>query len=394
MSAAIGGVTVVCPDVSANCLGRALVLADVLGTDGMDVRIVGPQLGRGVWPPYRGAAVPLRSYPMTHVGDYPAYVRWLRSELEGRRVIVSKPRPTSLGVTLATGRSPSQFLLDVDDWEIGLRHAGGPLSRRLYSLATRLSDWAHPGKFNGYPAMRACDLLARRAPHGLASNRFLQRRYGGEILPHVRDPARLDPARSDRAGIRRRHGLEGRTWVGFVGSPTPHKGVEDLISALARAGSEAGLFLAGLDPRRPFHVQLADRACATLGSERVRIVEAFPLDQVPEMTVAPDIICLPSRDEPSARGQMPAKVYDAMMMERAIVATATSDLPEVLEGCGVVVRPGDSDGLVDALEALAADEVRRVELGRAARRRAVERYSYEAGRAVLLDALSRVSPAP
>jgi glycosyltransferase involved in cell wall biosynthesis len=79
-----------------------------------------------------------------------------------------------------------------------------------------------------------------------------------------------------------------------------------------------------------------------------------------------------------------------MALGRPIVSTRVSMIPEILEGCGLLMAPGDAGALGRAIERLLdrPDEAR--SLGAAARRRAVERYSFEAGRGALFPLVERV----
>lgn len=66
-----------------------------------------------------------------------------------------------------------------------------------------------------------------------------------------------------------------------------------------------------------------------------------------------------------------------MAMGRPIVASAVSDLPEVVDGCGRLVPAGDAEALASAIANLLEDGDRARELGARARARCVERYSLE-----------------
>jgi len=71
-------------------------------------------------------------------------------------------------------------------------------------------------------------------------------------------------------------------------------------------------------------------------------------------------------------------ILEAMAAGRAICATRVGGNPELLDAStGVLVPPGDPDALADALEALCRDPACRASLGKAARQRATQRFSFE-----------------
>jgi glycosyltransferase involved in cell wall biosynthesis len=80
-----------------------------------------------------------------------------------------------------------------------------------------------------------------------------------------------------------------------------------------------------------------------------------------------------------------------MALGRPVVSTAVSMIPEILDGCGVVVPPGDVRALGEAVRRLLADRPRAEALGRQARARCQEQYSFVAARRrlyPLIDALA------
>jgi glycosyltransferase involved in cell wall biosynthesis len=121
-----------------------------------------------------------------------------------------------------------------------------------------------------------------------------------------------------------------------------------------------------------------------------RLIGRIPIAQVPAYLAAAHLVVVPQRDSSDTRGQVPAKLFDAMALGRPIVSTRVSMIPEILEGCGFLVEPGDVAGLAAAITRLLdrPDEARA--LGEAARRRAVERYSFESARAALFPLVERV----
>jgi glycosyltransferase involved in cell wall biosynthesis len=390
---AADAVRILCSDVCTNALGRALLLADLLA-DARDVRILGLK-NREVWPPSRTFRVPIETLHAEHPRQYPVAARWLRERVHGARVIVHKPLGTSLGLALLAGMRPDSILVDIDDWEVGLLEstvmAGLRGPRRAWKI---VSDFVKPGRFNSYVSTWSFDRILKRFPHRTVSNSFLQARFGGHLLPHVRDTNLFDPARVSGERIRARLQMNGRVWVGFIGTPRAHKGLEELIAALAMlSGPNApGLLIAGADPSDSFAAEIVVRGKAALGGARLRAAGGFDFSELPQWVAAPDIICLPSRDTAAAHGQIPAKLFDALAMAKAVVATRVSDMADILDGCGKIVEPGNVGALARTLDELAQDADLRFQLGKAARTRAVERYSYDAGRRTLERALDRVAP--
>ena len=83
-----------------------------------------------------------------------------------------------------------------------------------------------------------------------------------------------------------------------------------------------------------------------------------------------DVFVLPSTSE-----GLPVALLEAMAHGKAVVATTVGGVPDVVadDGDGVLVAPGDADGLAEALVALAGDPERIRRLGRAAAERARRR---------------------
>jgi glycosyltransferase involved in cell wall biosynthesis len=380
-------VTVLCSNLGTNCVMRAALLADLLRDD-FNVRLAGIHAGGGLWPPARDLPFPVDAVAVRNAFQLGAHA-WAGDLVgDADAVVVSKPLPTSLFPAWLARRRGVPAVLDIDDWEIGLFPgiAGRGALRAIDELAYEAWSAVAPGRLNARLTTRFCDLLARRLTWPkVASNRWLQARYGGELLYHVRPMAMADarpPAGLD---------LAGRRWAGFVGTVRPHKGVETLVDALALLDGDAapGLILAGADPDSGQARQVIAYAAKALGPERLRHVPPFPAADLPAVLASCDVISVPSDGGAASRGQIPAKLFDAMAAGRAVVATAVNDIPEILEGCGRVVPPGDASALAGALAELFADPLLRAALGAAARRRHAERYSYEAGRPVIVAAVRR-----
>jgi glycosyltransferase involved in cell wall biosynthesis len=86
---------------------------------------------------------------------------------------------------------------------------------------------------------------------------------------------------------------------------------------------------------------------------------------------------------------VPAKIFDAMALGRPVISTRVSMIPEILEGCGLLVAPGDVAGLAAALVQLLDEPAAAAGLGARARERCVARYSLHAARRELFPLIER-----
>lgn len=338
--------------------------------------MVGPRFGEAVWAPIAGSEIPHRSVPARRHPRFAGAIPALLRLIDGDLIYASKPRPTSFGLgLLARARRRRPLLLDIDDWEVGFFKRGG-----AWGEVGRALDLRDP---NGLSWTWLCERAVTAADGLTVASRFLERRFGGAFLTHVRDTDAWDPARQDGAAIRARLDLGGRRLVMFLGTPRAYKGVDDLVEAVGRLGDDVALALVGTD---------ASSAAARRWAQRpyVRLVGPVPFDDVPRYLAAADVVAVPQRATADTLGQVPAKLIDAMALARPVVATAVSMIPEILDGCGVVVAPGDVGGLSEGIRGLLADPARAAALGARARARCVERYSFSAARAVLFPLVDRL----
>jgi glycosyltransferase involved in cell wall biosynthesis len=365
-------VSVLAADLSDNATGRADLLARLLASR-YEVEVVGPRFGAEVWKPARDSAIAQRS---VEAGGYPGFARRVGALLElvdGDILVASKPRPTSFGLgLLARARRRRPLVLDIDDWEVGFFSRSG-----VWGTAGRALNLTDP---NGLTWTWLAEKLVSRADAVTVASRFLERRFGGTLLPHVRDTEAWNPARYDRAAARARLGVGDDKLVMFLGTPRGHKGVDDLVEAVGSLGPGVVLALVGVDPAR-------SGAPRWSAPSHVRVTGEIPFDEVPRYLVAADVVAVPQRDTTDTLGQVPAKLFDAMALGRPIVSTSVSMIPEILEGCGLVVAPGDVSALAGAIKRLLDNPGEAAALGRRARERCEANYSFRVARAALFPLL-------
>jgi glycosyltransferase involved in cell wall biosynthesis len=368
-------VSILAFDLSDNATGRADLLARLLAPR-YAVEVVGPRFGAEIWRPAGGGAIPYRALPGARYPAFASRVSELARVADGDVLVASKPRPTSYGIALLARRQRRRpLLLDIDDWELGFFYRSG-----FWGRVGRALNVGNP---NGLPWTWAMERLVARADAVTVASRFLERRFGGALVPHVRDTDAWDPARFDASAARARLGVGDAKVVMFLGTPRGHKGIDDLVEAMA--GVEAArLVIVGADP---------ERAAARRWAERPGIIVRgpVPFDDVPQYLAAADVVAVPQRATSDTVGQVPAKLFDAMAMARPIVSTSVSMIPEILDGCGLLVPPGEPRALRGVVETLLADPARARELGRRARARCIERYSFASARAVLLPLIERLA---
>lgn len=177
------------------------------------------------------------------------------------------------------------------------------------------------------------------------------------------------PSQVRRAGL----GLDDREVVLFVGRFVPLKNLPLLVSAFAivqRERPSATLVLAGegaLEGKIRAQVRRLDLEAS------VRFLGQQPPDRLPELYAMADVVALSSSFDNS-----PNAVLEAGACERPVVATRVGGVPRyVVDGeNGLLTEGGDVDGFARAiLQVLAAPTLGK-EMGRAGRRKVLERHSW------------------
>lgn len=169
--------------------------------------------------------------------------------------------------------------------------------------------------------------------------------------------------------------LEGPPTVAYAGRLSREKGVEMLLRAFAlvlRRLPEARLLVLGEGGEQ---AGLAAVAAAQRLGDRVLWTGHLPREEVERLLDAAWVQAVPSLlEEPFGLA-----AAEALMRGTAVVATAHGGPAELVgaSGGGVLVPPGDTARLAEALIALLADRGRCEALGAAGRAWAVERLSVE-----------------
>jgi phosphatidylinositol alpha-1,6-mannosyltransferase len=202
-----------------------------------------------------------------------------------------------------------------------------------------------------------------------ATSRSLQGR-AVSIIPSSVDVSRFHP-NVDGSAVRTRLGFDGKRVMAFTGRLVPHKGVDEILRALATLPTDVVLLVIGSGPRLGSLRGLAQR----LGvEERVRFCPDVSDAELPAYLRAADLFVFPSQNRLEGFGLV---IAEAMAAGLPVVVADMPGVREVIsEGIeGRLVEPMIAADLAEKVLQLLDDPPTRHRMGIAARRRAEERYA-------------------
>lgn len=324
-------------DLDNNSLGRTYCLWLLARSLGWDATVVAPR-GERIWHPLAGSDF-AASCQLVAPSRADQLVDMMR---ECDLVIAVKPLRESFGRALRALRvAKKPLLVDIDDPDLEVRLATGHPFKGIGKSILRPSEFWPAAflrtKIESFPV--------------LVSNPTLQRRYGGSIIPHVREDS----------GIGAIH----TSWnpsIAFVGTARRHKGIDMLRRAVADL-APTGVTLSVTDYAPPDAKPWETWVGATSVEHGATLLRNS------------DIVVLPSlRRDTFAPAQLPAKLIDAMIAGRAIAVANMEPMTWALAGTGLSFESGDLNALKSAIMELASPERRNV-LGASARARALEHFT-------------------
>jgi glycosyltransferase involved in cell wall biosynthesis len=180
--------------------------------------------------------------------------------------------------------------------------------------------------------------------------------------------------------------------VGFAGSLKPWHGVTTLLAACVLAAPR----IPGLTLEVIGHGPLADDVTdAAVAPARLRVLGALPHAQTLDLMANWDVGAAPYAASDDFYFS-PLKVLEYMAAGVCPVASALGELPVLLGGGarGVLVAPDDPAALAGALVGLAADPVRRRQLGVEARTYVQAHRSWAVNARTVLQAVGALEPVP
>ena len=188
-----------------------------------------------------------------------------------------------------------------------------------------------------------------------------------------------------------------RRGVLFVGRLTPHKGVDLLLEALPEGAAIRIAGSGGHDPEPPER-DYPDLLRRLAAGRRVEFMGAVPEPDLPALYRQARVLALPSvhrtrygRDV-AVSELLGLAALEAMASGTPVVASRIGGLPEVVEDgvTGFLVEPGDVAELHARLAEVLSDAILAERLGRNARERVLERFTWAACAERCLSAYSEL----
>ena len=267
----------------------------------------------------------------------------------GPRTRPSRGRRASGSALLARRRRRRPLLLDIDDWEVGFFSRSGAWGR-----VGRALNLANP---NGLTWTWLAEQLVGRADAITVASRFLERRFGRTSCPTCGTP---------------RLGIPPATIAPRRGSPAPATG--KVVMFLGHSARATRASTTSIERGR---LAGARRSCWRSSASTRRRGGAPRWSRTPHVKVTRrDPVrrraALPRRGRRRRRapardhghgGAGAGELFDAMALARPIVSTSVSMIPEILDGCGLVVEPGNVPALASAIRRLLDDPAEAAALG-------------------------------
>lgn len=277
-------------------------------------------------------------------------------------------------------------------------HANGIKAALSASLATAGGRrppvlWLkHDYSWDGAPAK----VVAAGCAHVVAVSGAVTQTFGAwlrrkvDVVPNGVPPFEVDPVAARARVLELARSASERPVALLVGRLHPAKGQLELVEAapgvLERVPELRLLLVGGDDPSQASYASEVRRRVDALGLREKVLFTGLQHD-APALIAGADALVLPSVPDERGFGREASGfvLLEAMSVGTPIVAYADGGVPETLGDCGLLVDPGDRDGLADALVTLVSAPEVADRLRTCGRRRVLERNRLDS----MVDAMRR-----
>jgi glycosyltransferase involved in cell wall biosynthesis len=228
----------------------------------------------------------------------------------------------------------------------------------------------HFEKFRSYTLQHADYVVGRNRE---ALEVVKSKGYTGpaEVVPNAVDAELFHTM--DRDACRNRLGLTGFT-VGYIGRIIEDKGLADMVDALNECPPDVNLLFLGSGA---FEAALKQKV-ADMGLEsRVTFLSARPLNELPEVMNAMDVLALPSRTTASWKEQFGRVIIEAHACGTPVIGSSSGAIPEVVGDGGLVFEERNPSALAAAIVQMKGSPEACRAMGAAGRAAVEERYTWQ-----------------
>jgi colanic acid biosynthesis glycosyl transferase WcaI len=309
-----------------------------------------------LWVPYRPGGRKRILHLLTFaVTTLPLMVRALfwRPDLVWMAAPAFVCAPAALATAKLTG---AKSWIHVQDFEVDIAFGMGLISGSKWKRAIFKAESWLMRRFDHVSTISKA-MVARAVSKGVAPQDI-------SLVPNWADIEAVAPLRA-ASPYRAELGIPNEAVVAlYSGTMGPKQGVDWVAEAALLLQDQPNLYfvLCGSGAMK----EEAQAACGHLPN--VRFMPLQPLERLGDLLGLADVHMLPQRAD-AAEMVMPSKLTGMLASGRPVVgmAAAGSELADVVQSCGVVVRHGDVPAFAEGIRYLAEEPALRTELGRAAR---------------------------
>ena len=375
-------VSILCSNLSSNCLGRSYILAKLLKKNGFAVEIVGPLWGKEIWKPLANDPEINYKYVKFFKPIGSNFLNWVRlyRKISGDTIYVNKPLFNSLFLgVIRKIFNKKRLILDIDDWEMGFFVYHFQEKKFFEKVSFFLSSIIMPFRPDNFLNIFLGNCLIKFSDKITVANSFLEKKYSGKIIVHARDINKFDPSKFDKKSLKKNYDFTTNSKiVTFFGTPSEYKGIEDLIESFKFLNKKNVILLLVGVINKGYSLKIKNLIEKKINKKNFRVWGQRPFYKVPEILTLSDIVVIPQRNTLATKGQLPVKIFDAMAMAKPIIATRVSDLPKILSGgCGFLIDPGNAKELAEKINYVLANTKEALRKGERARAKCIKEYSLD-----------------
>jgi colanic acid biosynthesis glycosyl transferase WcaI len=304
-------------------------------------------------------------------------------------IVVTNPPPLPYVALLAARLRRAHCVLLVHDVYPEVMAATGLL--REDSFVLRSLRWLNRQLYPRYERV----IVLGRDMQRLVESRFMRGGKKATMITNWADVETISPKPRKENGLLKQRGLEDQFVIQYSGNMGRTHGLETILEAavlLQQEGSIHFLLIGSGAKRRGVETYLA--------SARLKNVSMLPLQQRQELaeTLNACDVAIISFIKGISGISVPSRMYNIMAAGKPIIAVADDDSELALVVCeekiGWVVRPGDKEGLVDAIRNAQSAPRKLKEMGERSRAAALKysRSQVLESYRILIDALLHGQP--